>query len=266
MDSSTLKNISFFLITSLILVMSCSSETIEQPTEISIKSETTQASSAEVTEDPQKQTIEVVAFDDSEARYEGKEFFEIAFRLHPDPTISTDLVKLLDEKKLAIGHTRFSNAYAMFRVLSKAEMERYKIDQSRFSQESVPTIIIDPVQCNVSDKKGRHLTWAVIRHEYEHYLQWQGMTDPLLKDSFYREGAFDLGNITDELCTQEWKNEVEAHEVSCTLIKKYNLHSERKRICRYLGNDSEFDLDVLSDFYKRPYTKRCVDIWNQLRR
>lgn len=147
------------------------------------------------------------------------------------------------EKKFFVAmHGTHNDSPAAFMVWTGAELKTDK----RFlwygvalqNDEYYPTIYVAPVVLTKTDPRIIRTVWLVLRHEYEHYLQYL-KASPEQKE-YHQTDVWDENKIQDR-CSYMWDVEFDAHHTACVYAKEWQVDkSFAEGICETVEDPVKF--------------------------
>ncbi len=135
---------------------------------------------------------------------------------HPDQRVRKDLIEAMGSGKVALATTNLgSSANGTFSVLG-----------------GKPTITLDAtLLVAAANRSGQEIAYAVLYHEYEHYLQWLLM--PAVRE-LHAAYASDK-TLTPFQCGLKVSNESEAYAKTCDAAHRYKWNAAIRSECDGVG-------------------------------
>lgn len=164
-------------------------------------------------------------------------------KAHPDKRIRKDLVEAVHADEL---------------VLQLDELDQ-RINGTFSVLEMRPTITLDETLLTASaSKAGQEMAFAVLTHEYQHYLQWLYL--PAIRDlhEAYRLGV----DLSPTQCVLKIASEDEAYALTCEAAYLYGWKTAIPNQCGSIGLSARAKRfsSALSDLTE------CEDVWDSLMR
>jgi hypothetical protein len=120
-----------------------------------------------------------------------------------------------------------------------------------------PTIALDSTLLTASaTHAGQEIAFAVLTHEYEHYLQWLRMSAVRDLHEAYRTDA----RLSPAQCTLKIATEDEAYALACYTAYRYGWKAAIRTQCDGIGLSSRAErfMEKVSDL------PECKDVWESL--
>ncbi|WKZ28714.1 MAG: hypothetical protein QY323_04225 [Patescibacteria group bacterium] len=164
-------------------------------------------------------------------------------KAHPDETIRKDLIASVASGKLVLDTA----------VLGASTNGTFSAPGGK------PTITIDaPLLVAAGNRSGQEIAFAVLTHEYEHYLQWLHVPAVRTIHAAYAANT----PLNAEQCVLKVANESDAYVASCEAARRYQWHAAIANECESIGN-SQWAARFAGHVTDLP---ECLKTWNSMMR
>lgn len=164
-------------------------------------------------------------------------------RAHPDEQIRKELIASVSTGKLVLATD----------VLGSSTNGTFSAPGGK------PTITLDaPLLVAAGNRSGQEIAFAVLTHEYEHYLQWLHVPAVRAIHEAYGSNT----PLTADQCLLKVANESDAYAKSCEAARRFQWHAAIPIECARVGNS------LWAQHFAKHVTDmpECLKTWSSMMR